>query len=61
MNPMAHLLPQGVLRVKRFIQDLVQMDQREGERSGCSVHACIIICVWCTLNVAIYSVHVICM
>ncbi len=30
MNPMAHLLPLGVKRVKIFIQDLVQIDQRDG-------------------------------
>ena len=31
MNPMAHLLPTGVSRVKRFVQDLVQIDQKEGK------------------------------
>lgn len=31
MAPMAHLLPKGVHRVKCFINELVQLDQKEGE------------------------------
>ncbi len=31
MSPMAHILPGGVQRVKLFILDLVQIDQKEGE------------------------------
>ena len=31
MYPMARLLPEGVKRVKVFIQELVQIDQKEGE------------------------------
>jgi hypothetical protein len=31
MAPMTHLLPGGVKRIKAFIEDLVQIDQRDGE------------------------------
>lgn len=31
MHPMAYLLPKGVERVKLFIQQLVQIDQKEGQ------------------------------
>lgn len=30
MQPMSAILPDGVCRVKEYIQDLVQIDQRQG-------------------------------
>ena len=33
MHPMNCLMPDGVARVKTFILDLVQIDQKEGEES----------------------------
>lgn len=45
MNPMAHLLPSGVHSVKTFIQELVQIDQREGENHGSYVCDYDVICM----------------
>ena len=30
MHPMNFMMPEGVLRVRSFIQELVQIDQKEG-------------------------------
>ena len=70
MNPMAHILPGGVHRVKKFIQDLVQLDQREGEEShSCEMHVtpcemhvtpCVMHVTPCEMHVTPCEMHVLC-
>lgn len=54
MNPMAHLLPSGVHSVKTFIQELVQIDQREGENHGSYVCDYDVICM-CDFHVTSHN------
>lgn len=39
MVAIAPILPEGVTRIKRYIQDMVQIDQRNGEL------ICLVVCV----------------
>lgn len=43
MHPMNFLMPESVQRVKSFIEELVQIDQKE----GMSGHFCTVCVYWC--------------